>query len=100
MSIKKISKDELLEFLKKEKESIKVKFGIEIIALFGSMARGDYTDKSDVDILHRVVAEKKYDPFKIENFFKKHINRKVDLVSQKWINPAVEFMSKNERIYV
>ncbi len=96
----KITKEEIIFFLKENKEKFLSDYGIEILALFGSMARGDYNDNSDIDILHKVIIQEKYDPFKLDTYFEQNINRKVDLVSQEFINPAVDLMSKKERIYV
>ncbi len=48
--MKQIILDKLVILKKKKKKD-----GITIIGIFGSYARGDYTDKSDVDILYKRV---------------------------------------------
>ena len=45
------NKDEILQTLKRHKEELYKKYGVEEIGLFGSFARGEETDKSDIDIL-------------------------------------------------
>ncbi|MDA8272213.1 MAG: nucleotidyltransferase family protein [Deltaproteobacteria bacterium] len=45
------NKDEILQILKQHKEELYKKYGVEEIGLFGSFARGEETDKSDIDIL-------------------------------------------------
>ena len=45
------NKDEILQILKRHKEELYKKYGVEEIGLFGSFARGEETDKSDIDIL-------------------------------------------------
>ena len=46
-----MTKQYILDFLSKNREEMKEKFGIEEIALFGSYARDEATDNSDVDIV-------------------------------------------------
>ena len=46
-----MDKDIILEELKKNKEYFKKQFNINEIALFGSFARGEESQDSDVDIL-------------------------------------------------
>ena len=46
-----MTKRYVLDFLREHKEEMKEKFGIEKIALFGSYARDEATDNSDVDIV-------------------------------------------------
>jgi hypothetical protein len=45
------NKDGILQILKQHKEELYKKYGVEEIGLFGSFARGEETDKSDIDIL-------------------------------------------------
>ena len=52
-----LTKEEVLEFLRKNKEFFKKEFDVDSIMLFGSYARGEQTKASDVDIL--IDAEKK-----------------------------------------
>ncbi len=67
------------------------KYGVERASLFGSIARGEDTDKSDVDIL---VSIKR--PMGIFEFIglqfdlEKALNRKVDLVEEVSINKYLE----------
>ena len=49
--IKYKDKDEILQILKQHKEELYKKYGVKEIGLFGSFARGEETDKSDIDIL-------------------------------------------------
>ena len=45
------NKDEILQILKQHKEELYKKYSVKEIGLFGSFARGEETDKSDIDIL-------------------------------------------------
>ena len=45
------SRDEVLEKLREAKPELVRKFGVQRLAIFGSYARGDQREDSDVDIL-------------------------------------------------
>lgn len=77
--------------LKKLKGAVPVlqdKFGIDAIGIFGSVARGDDTDESDINILYHF-AEERGD---LEEFIgmKNHLEdlfqREIDLISLDYIN--------------
>jgi hypothetical protein len=71
---------EIIEELRKEKPNLQQQFGVEEIGVFGSYARGDMDEESDIDI---IVSLKKADYsllaglyIYLENLF----NRKIDLI--------------------
>ena len=82
-----MTKNEILKKTKALKE-ILIKDGFVIDGIFGSYARGDYTDKSDVDILYHLdkVFFDKYRGFigfkkldEIKQIISKEFNKKIDL---------------------
>ncbi len=95
-----MSKKEIIGFLKNNKKNIEESFGIKIIALYGSMSRGDYTDKSDVDILYKNVGTTIFKLLDSIDFLTKKTGRKAELVSDKSMNPIVKITSEKELIYV
>ena len=50
-----IAKDELLHFLRAHKVEFLEKYGVEKIAVFGSVVQGNQTDTSDIDIAIEMV---------------------------------------------
>ena len=46
-----MSRDEILAILRNSREELRREFGVESIALFGSVARGDAGPRSDIDVL-------------------------------------------------
>ena len=48
-----MTKNEVLRLLRTHKPSLATRFGVTALALFGSFARDQATDRSDVDILVR-----------------------------------------------
>jgi predicted nucleotidyltransferase len=76
---------------KKVRESIIAvlsRYGAERIAIFGSYARGEAKNKSDVDILVRFARPKSLIQIvQIEDEIKKSIHMNVDLVTEKAVSP-------------
>lgn len=78
------------------------KMGIKSLALFGSMARGDATSTSDVDILvtfsHTPVT---FDAYKDVNIYlEDRLNCPVDLVVSEALHPRVKMSVQQDAIYV
>ena len=71
---------EIIEKLRGLKPILKERYGIEEFAVFGSMARGDYKEDSDVDIA--IIKAKDKDYFKMidtKYFLEDMLKRKVDM---------------------
>lgn len=80
--------------------------GINILGVFGSYARGDYTTKSDIDILYEIEDIKtfmqKYKGFSAfskladtKEFLKKELKKEVDFVDKDTLNEVgKEFILK------
>jgi len=82
---------ELITKLKKLKPILKEKFGIEEIAVFGSVARGEDREDSDIDIAILKSEEKDY--FKriyAKYFLEEKLNKKVDLGYFDSIRPIIK----------
>jgi predicted nucleotidyltransferase len=70
--------------------------------LFGSFARNEQTDESDIDIL--VVFEpgtqNLYEvELELKAYLKKRFDREIDICSKKWIKPIFQPMVLKEAIY-
>ncbi|MGK6350435.1 nucleotidyltransferase family protein [Parapedobacter sp. DT-150] len=94
-------KTEILNMLKAKKQELKRKYHLSELGLFGSYARGDYNDQSDIDIL--VDFDARIDGFQyirlaheLEDLF----NHKVDLVSRKGIKPSYLPFVENNLVHV
>ena len=46
-----LNKEDILDFLRKNREYLKQNFEVTSISLFGSFARGEQTEESDIDLL-------------------------------------------------
>ena len=84
------SLDEIKEIIKKHKDELKEKYSVKEIGIFGSFARGEAKEDSDIDIL--VEFEKPIGLFKfleLEEYLSNLIGREVDLVSKKALKPHI-----------
>jgi len=84
------SLDEIKEIIKKHKDELKEKYSVKEIGIFGSFARGEAKEDSDIDIL--VEFEKPIGFFKfleLEEYLSNLIGREVDLVSKKALKPNI-----------
>jgi len=67
------------------------KYGVSRASLFGSVVRGEQTEKSDIDILVEVPHSKSlFDMMDIQFELEDVLKKKVDLVEYKAIKPALK----------
>ncbi len=90
-----------LKVLKEHENVIKERFGVRKIGLFGSFARGEASDKSDVDILVEFTeGEKTFDNFMELKFYLEELfERDVDLVIETAIKPRLKNYIMREAVY-
>ncbi len=98
-----MTKKEIINYLKKNKEEFEKKYNIEKIALFGSFARNEASEDSDIDLIYSLkdgckMTFDKYLTF--ENNLKKSLNSKVDLINEKKLNPLIKMNALKDFIYV
>ena len=92
---------ELLEKLKALKKELRELYGIEEIAVFGSVARREDTPESDIDIV--ILKMRKKNGFtiaKARRFLTEKLNRKVDLGLYDSMNPFIRKIIEKDMINV
>ncbi|MCL5062969.1 MAG: nucleotidyltransferase family protein [Nitrospirae bacterium] len=77
----KLTKEKIIEILKKEFPYLKNKYGVEKIALFGSFAKGEQRKKSDIDILVDLEKPLGLDFIELADLLEKRLGRKVDVAT-------------------
>ena len=97
-----LASNEIIQLLRENKSYISTHFHCTEIGLFGSYARNEQTEESDIDIL--VVYEPEtpnlYDvELELKQYLEKCFNRKVDICSKKWIKPIFKPLVLKEAIY-
>ncbi len=84
------SLDEVKCQLEALKPTLKRRFKVETIDIFGSYARGEQTDRSDVDIL--VTYGEGADLLlaaALKRYLRRKLHVKVDVVSKNYLNPLI-----------
>ena len=67
------------------------------IGIFGSFARGENSENSDIDILYEEEGKLSlFDHIKILNTLKKHLNLEVDLVTTNALHPLLKSQILND----
>ena len=98
-----INQTDILKFLAEQKSFFLQEFQIIKIGLFGSYARGEQSDKSDIDLIVEFAPntsqlfEKKA---RLKSILKKKFNKDVDICREKYIKPYFKNQILNSAIYV
>lgn len=97
-----MTSNDIIGFLKGNKPFLQEHFHCTEIGLFGSFARNEQTEKSDIDIL--VVFEPNTPNLfdveqELKEYLKKHFEREIDVCSKKWIKPIFKPLVLKDAIY-
>ncbi len=96
-----MKKEQILDFLAQHKQDFFDRYRISRLTLFGSFARGENRDDSDIDI---AIETDLRDYFKLYDFkeeLEKQFRTKVDIVRlRKKMNPMLKKRIDNEAMYV
>ena len=86
-----MTRDEVLDVLRTHKATLAQRFGVIELALFGSFARDQASDKSDVDILVRFDRSIDWERYFGAQFYLEDVlgGRSVDLVIENDLRPEV-----------
>jgi predicted nucleotidyltransferase len=96
-----IDKKYILEFLANHKSEMQNRFGVVRIGLFGSYARDEATEKSDIDIAVEMNSERIFRSFfALEEFLEAGLEKKIDLGMEAALKPIVKSRVEKEIIYV
>lgn len=98
-----IQKEDILAFLREQKENLFSEFQLVKIGLIGSFARNEGTDESDIDLIVEFqpntenLFEKKSE---IKSLVEKEFHREVDLCREKYLKPYIKSQILKSVIYV
>lgn len=94
-------KEEILDFLKAHREEFKTKYQISKMALFGSYARGENREDSDVDIAIETNLSDYFALYDLKETLENHLHAKVDIVRLRdKMNPALKKRILMDAVYV
>lgn len=95
------SKAEYINLLQSVKEELKERYGIRSLRLFGSVARDEHVQSSDVDICVETETPNPFIIMDIKEFLENLFECSVDIVRfRQNMNPFLKQQIENEGIYV
>ncbi len=96
-----MSNQEVLQSIKEHLPEMRKKFLLKALWIFGSKARGDATDESDVDVLVEFKGPAEFDRFMDLKFYLEDLlNSRVDMVTRKALRAALRQEIEREAIHV
>lgn len=103
MKTKVNSLDKIKQVIEDQKTILAKNYGVSKIGIFGSFAFGDFSPKSDIDILIERSPKSKmsyFDLIDIEDNLSSKLGRKVDLVTKSSLKPYIKNDILKSVIYV
>ncbi len=96
-----MEKQKIIEFLVLHKQELYEKYGVTRIGLFGSYARGEAKEGSDIDIAVEIESKNKYRSFfGLKKHLEENLKNKVDLGIESSLKPIAKEYILKEIIYV
>jgi predicted nucleotidyltransferase len=94
-----MSRFEIEEIIKKHKPILHEKFKVKSIGIFGSYARNQETDKSDIDILVSFREPVGWEFVDLKEYLENLFGKKVDLVTEGALKPQLKDAVLREVVY-
>ena len=96
-----MDKQIILEKLKACAEEIRRLFRVKRLSVFGSIARGEASENSDIDVLVAFEQRASFDGFmELKFYLEELLGTEVDLVTEKALRPEVRQAIEKEKIDV
>lgn len=97
-----MTKRKILDFLLKNKDKYLKKYHLSKLALFGSCARDEATENSDIDILYETASKGLTfsQVTEFEDELHRYFGKEIDLVDFAYMNPLIKRKALKEIIYV
>ncbi|GAB3706692.1 nucleotidyltransferase family protein [Spirosoma flavus] len=98
-----VTQEFILETLRASRERLRSEFGIERIGLYGSFARNEQTEKSDIDLVYELKPDFKLpwaEKERLYRILRRKLHRRMDLVDSRFMNPFIEYKMEKDVIYV
>jgi predicted nucleotidyltransferase len=96
-----MNKTFIINFLKTHKQELRDQFGLQKIGLFGSYARDEQTEESDIDIAVEIESTNKFRSFfALKRYLEDNLHKKVDLGIESTLKPTVKSYITKDMIYV
>ncbi|QJD78217.1 nucleotidyltransferase family protein [Spirosoma rhododendri] len=92
----------ILSVLRANRDRLRTEFGIERIGLYGSFARNEQTDKSDIDLIYHLLPDARLSWTEKERLYRilrRKLHRKMDLVDDNVMSPIIKYYVRKDVIY-
>lgn len=90
----------ILDFLSSHKDELAQKYGVTKIGLFGSYARDEQTETSDIDIAVEIESNNKFRSFfNLKYFLEDNLHKKIDLGIESTLKPIAKKYIEREILY-
>jgi uncharacterized protein len=96
------TRDQILSFISQNKKLLRERFHVTRIGLFGSYARGEQKDTSDIDLLVEFEdnTQDLYDlKLQLKAFFRDKFGIETDICREKYIKPRIKRSILKETVY-
>jgi len=95
------SRQDVLQELKTLKGEVQTEYSVKTLGLFGSVARGEQTDQSDIDLLVEFSRPVGFVTFmRLEEFLSDRLGKRVDLVTADSLKQVIRQDILSEVVYV
>lgn len=96
-----MSRVEIIQFLKNFKEKYALRYGIEQMGIFGSVARDEATELSNVDVVIKIKVPDPFTIVHIKEDLENQLQQQVDIVRLRdSMNPSLKKRIEAEAVYV
>ncbi|MBC8152337.1 MAG: nucleotidyltransferase domain-containing protein [Bacteroidetes bacterium] len=99
-----MTRERLLQHLSDQLPYLRLRYGINRLGLFGSYARAEQTETSDIDLIYELndgISMGLFQVMDLEEYLKNKLEiRQIDLVNARWMNPIIAHEVRKEVIYV
>jgi len=95
-----MTKNEIVNKLRELKPLLAKEYAVKEIGLFGSFAKGDASDSSDIDLLVELYQPNGWNFFSLEIYLEKVFGRKIDLVTKNALRERTKKNILNQVNYI
>ena len=96
-----MTKNEILTFLRDKKEFLAQNYGVISIGLFGSYARDEARENSDIDIAVEIKRENKFmNFFNLKYYLEDNLHKSIDMGIESVLKPVAKEYIEKDIIYV
>lgn len=97
--MKQLNQQDILNYLRENRDLLEREFGVTKIALFGSYARNEAHENSDIDLLIEAKVHSYRNRFYLKEHLENHFNRKIDIGYFSSIRSIIRLQIEKELIY-